>query len=93
MIPRSKSSAKVIFEFADCAFCGVAAVGVRGTSWKSKLYLREAFCVVWEHLLSRMRRVGDEPCWIRCSWHVFQAIVISRAYRFLRRWAWMELVL
>ena len=64
----------------------------RGTSWKLTLYLRKAFCMVWEHSLSRMWRMGDAPCCCRCLWHVVQATVISRAYRFLISWAWMELM-
>ena len=64
----------------------------KGTSWKSTLYVRKAFCMVWENSLSRMWRVGDVPCRSSFVCHVVQAVVISRAYRFLRRWAWMELV-
>ena len=33
-----------------------------GSSWKSMLYLWEAYCMVWEHSLSRMWRVGAAPC-------------------------------
>ena len=46
MVTRSDSGAKMIFECADCTLGGVAAVGVRGGSWKSTLYLRKGFCVV-----------------------------------------------
>ena len=86
------SGAKVIFKCADRTFCGVAAVGVRGTSWKSTWYLRKAFSMVWEHSLSMMWRVGEVLYWRRCLWHIVQDVVIYRACRFLRRWVWMELV-
>ena len=78
-VATSDYGAKVIFECADATFGGVVAVGVRGTSWKSTLYLQKDFCIVWEHLLSRMLRVGYAPCWSRCLWHFIEAEVISRA--------------
>ena len=42
-VARSESGEKVIFECADRSFCGVAAVGIRGTSLKSTLYLQKIF--------------------------------------------------
>ena len=37
-----------------------------GTIWKSTLYLLKAFCMVWEHPLQRMWRVGAASCCCRC---------------------------
>ena len=61
-VARGESSAKIIFECADRTFGGVAAVGIGGTSWKSMLYLRKAFCMVWDNLLSRIWSVGAGTC-------------------------------
>ena len=42
-VSRSESCAKVIFECADCTFCGVTAVGVRGDKLEFNVVFAEGF--------------------------------------------------
>ena len=42
-VARGESSAKLIFECADCTFGGVAAVGIRGNKLEVNVVLTEGF--------------------------------------------------
>ena len=67
-------------------------MGIWGYKLEVDIVFSEGFFVVLEHSLPRMQGVGAAPFWWRCPWHIIQALVISRACRFFRRWGWMELV-
>ena len=53
----SKSGTKMIFECAYHTFCSVVTVGVRG-KLEVNIVFAEGFCMVWEHSLLRIWRVG-----------------------------------
>ena len=42
-VARGESVANMIFEYADCTFVGVAAVGVRGNNLEVNVVLAEGF--------------------------------------------------
>ena len=91
-VSRSNSGAKVIFECADRTLCGVTAVGVHRDKLEVTIVFVEGFLHGVEVFFVKDVESGD--CIMLAYMFVacFRVVVISRYFRFLRRWVWMELV-